>query len=82
MAARCLGISKSHLSATFKADMGCTFSDYLYACRMKAAKELLEMGQHKIYEIAEKVGYPDIAQFSKRFKQYYGISPRDMQKRL
>lgn len=82
MAARCLGISKSHLSATFKADMGCTFSDYLYACRMKAAKKLLEEGNHKIYEIAEKVGYPDLAQFSKRFKQYYGISPRDMQKRF
>lgn len=80
--ARSLGISQSHLSATFKADMGCTFSDYLFAYRMKVAKELLETGQYKIYEIAEKVGYPDMAQFSKRFKQYYKLSPRDMQKML
>lgn len=78
--AHSLGISKSHLSATFKADTGCTFSDYLFTFRMKMAKSLLEEGKHKIYEIAEQVGYPDLAQFSKRFKQYYGISPREMQK--
>lgn len=77
-----LGISKSHLSATFKADMGCSFSDYIFAFRMKLAKELLQQEQYKIYEIAEKVGYSDLAQFSKRFKQYYGVSPREMQKRL
>ena len=75
-----LGISASHLSATFKADMGCTFSDYLFQFRMQIARDLLISDQHKIYEIGEKVGYPDMAQFSKRFKQYYGISPRDMQK--
>lgn len=80
--ARSLGVSKSHLSATFKADMGCTFSDYLFEYRMKIAKALLEEGRYKIYEIGEKVGYPDMAQFSKRFKQYYAISPRDMQKIL
>lgn len=80
--AHSMGISKSHLSATFKASMGCTFSDYLFEYRMKMARELLEKGQYKIYEIAEKVGYPDMAQFSKRFKQYYGLSPRDMQRRL
>ncbi|MCI5957423.1 MAG: response regulator [Clostridiales bacterium] len=80
--ARSLGVSKSHLSATFKADMGCTFSDYLFEYRMKVAKALLEEGRYKIYEIGEKVGYPDMAQFSKRFKQYYSISPRDMQKIL
>lgn len=82
MAAHSLGISKSHLSATFKADTGCTFGDYLFAHRMKVAKELLEEGKYKIYEIAEKAGYPDLAQFSKRFKQFYGVSPRDMQKLL
>lgn len=80
--AKNLGISKSHLSATFKADTGCTFGDYLFSFRMKIAKELLEENEYKIYEIAEKVGYPDLAQFSKRFKQYYGISPREMQKIL
>ncbi len=80
--ARRLGISKSHLSATFKADMGCSFSDYLFEYRMKIAKALLEENRYKIYEIGEKVGYPDVAHFSKRFKQFYSVSPRDMQKRL
>lgn len=80
--ARRLGISKSHLSATFKADMGCSFSDYLFQYRMRVAKALLEENHYKVYEIGEKVGYPDVAQFSKRFKQYYAVSPRDMHKRL
>lgn len=78
--ARMLGISKSHLSATFKADTGSSFSDYLFEYRMKAAKVLLETGKYKISEIGEMVGYPDMAQFSKRFKQYYLLTPRDMQK--
>ena len=49
---------------------------------MKLAKELLLQEKYKIYEIAERVGYSDLAQFSKRFKQYYGVSPRKMQRRM
>lgn len=78
--AQSLGISKSHLSTTFKADTGYSFSDYLFEYRMKTAKQLIKEGQKKMYEIGQLVGYPDIAQFSKRFKQYYAVSPRDMQR--
>lgn len=73
-----LNVSPSYFSTLFKADTGYAFSDYLYRYRMNIARSLLQGGQHKIYEIGEQVGYTDVVQFSKRFKQFYGMSPRQM----
>ena len=33
----------------------------------------------KVYEVAEKVGYQDIAYFSSTFKKLTGMSPSDYQ---
>ena len=77
-----LHISSSHLSVTFKNDTGVAFSDYLFEKRMATAKDLLRSSDARVYEVAQAVGYPDLAQFSKRFKQYYHISPSVMQRLL
>lgn len=73
-----LNISPSYLSTLFKNDTGYSFSDYLYHYRMNLATELLINSHKKIYEIGEQVGYPDMVQFSKRFKQFYDMSPKQM----
>ena len=36
--------------------------------------------QNRCREVAENVGYRDYAQFSKIFKKYTGISPKDYQR--
>lgn len=77
-----LNVSPSYFSTLFKADTGYAFSDYLYRYRMNIARDLLKDSQAKIYEVADRVGYSDVVQFSKRFKQFYHISPRQMQQRL
>ena len=77
-----LNVSPSYLSTLFKNDTGYSFSDYLYHYRMSLAADLLIKSQKKIYEIGEQVGYPDMVQFSKRFKQFYDISPRQMRNHL
>lgn len=77
-----LNVSPSYLSTLFKNDTGYSFSDYLYRYRMSLAAELLINSRKKIYEIGEQVGYPDMVQFSKRFKQFYDMSPRQMRNHL
>ena len=74
-----LHVSPSYLSAVFKEDTGCPFSDYLLAYRMNLALSLVKEGNCRIYEIGGQVGYPDIAQFSKCFKKYFGYSPKQLQ---
>ena len=47
-----------------------------------AAKEMLEQGNLKVYEIAEKLGYESSFYFSKVFKKVTGLSPREYQQSL
>ena len=42
---------------------------------MEKAEDLIAQGEHKIYEIAEMVGYHDQSYFIRVFKKYYGMTP-------
>ena len=79
--ARQLGLSEGHLSHLFKKETGCTVSSSLTACRMEKAKELLSDCRSRVYEVAERVGYRDIAHFSSSFKKAVGVSPSEYQNR-
>ncbi|WP_308639862.1 response regulator transcription factor [Paenibacillus silvisoli] len=63
-----------YLGQLFKVNEGITFNQHLLQVRMEQAKELLLHTDMKIYEIAGKVGYREIDWFSKKFKEYTGIS--------
>lgn len=71
-------ISGSYLSTKFRKEVGCSFTEYLIRFRMNQAKELLEENKLSCKEIAEKVGYSDYAQFSKMFKKYIGVNPKQI----
>jgi two-component system response regulator YesN len=47
---------------------------------LQQAKILLKNSEKAISEIAEAVGFNDYNYFSRIFKKYYGISPRDYRK--
>ena len=49
---------------------------------LAAAKEMLEQGDLKVYEIAEKLGYESAFYFSKVFKKVTGLSPREYQQSI
>jgi two-component system response regulator YesN len=72
-----LHISPSYFSMIFKKEAGETFLNYLIGIRIKAAKELMQNPDLKIFEIAERVGYPDLNYFSYFFKKNTGLSPRE-----
>ena len=72
-----LSISPNYLSTLFKTTVGIRLTERLLEIRMKKAAELLtEKGLHES-EVAYLVGYEDLGNFRRRFKQYYGISIRD-----
>ena len=74
-----LGISEGHLSHTFKKETNYTLLNYLTRYRIHRAMELLRDCRLKVYEVAEQVGYRDIAYFSATFKKLVGMSPSEYQ---
>ena len=74
-----LGISEGHLCHTFKKETDYTLLNYLTRYRIHRAMELLRDCRLKVYEVAEQVGYRDIAYFSATFKKLVGMSPSEYQ---
>ena len=72
-----LGISDGHLSHTFKKETDLTLLNYLTRVRIRKAMELLRTCRYKVYEVADLVGYRDIAYFSTTFKKVAGVSPSE-----
>jgi two-component system response regulator YesN len=69
-----------YFSSFFKKHTNINFKKYLTKHRMKKALSLLLNSNLLIYEIAEKVGYQNVRQFSDMFKKYYGKSPNEYRK--
>ena len=55
--------------------------EYLSQYRMHVAMQLLRDCRVKIYEVAEQVGYRDIAYFSSMFRKIVGVTPSEYQDR-
>ena len=77
MAAQYVNLSPSYLSTLFKEETGATFSDYLLTQKMENAARMILDIEYKAYEISEKVGYCSPKNFTRAFKRYFGVSPRE-----
>lgn len=65
-----------YMCALYKNHTGDTIGNHLFHIRMDNAKKALGLGKYTMTEVAESCGYTDAGYFSKCFKRYYGISPR------
>lgn len=72
-----LGISRSLLFTKFKAWTNQTPNDYILTLRMKQAASLIEQDKVNISEVGYKVGFKSANYFSKSFKKYYSMSPKE-----
>lgn len=75
-----LGLNRSYFSTLFKSHVGVSPKRYLFEHRMRIAAALLTEDKTSVSVTANSVGYSDIFNFSKMFKQYYGISPAEYAK--
>ncbi|GIP32747.1 helix-turn-helix domain-containing protein [Paenibacillus sp. J2TS4] len=73
-------LSSSQLSRIFKEETGCNFSEYLIGYRMKKASEWLEYSDMSIKEIADRLRYTNVQNFSRTFKQIIGVPPGEFRK--
>ena len=74
--------SPNYLSQLFGKYGDAGFVEYITETRIAAAKEMLECGDKKVYEIAEELGFESSFYFSKVFKKVTGLSPREYQQSL
>lgn len=71
------GLSVSYLSTLFKERTGVNLTAYMEGIRMEKAKNLLKNREWRVTEIAIHVGYSNSNYFSKVFKKYTGVTPRE-----
>ncbi|HWO76476.1 MAG TPA: response regulator [Bacillus sp. (in: firmicutes)] len=75
-------LSAPYFTKLFKEKTNKTFIDYLTEIRLTKAKELLLEHQLSFKEICFQVGYRDPNYFSRVFKKYYHLSPREFQNQI
>lgn len=70
-------VSQWHLSKLINRHLNKSFFDILNELRVEEAKKLLMDPALKVHEVADQVGFADVAHFSKTFKRLVGRSPVD-----
>ena len=73
-------VNTYYFSTFFKNSTGYNFKSYLTEIRMKEAQKLVVTTDYKTYEIAEKVGYNNVRQFTDKFREYFGKTPSEYKK--
>jgi AraC-like DNA-binding protein len=71
------GITDAHQCRVFKKQYGISPLQYVNELRMTEIKNLLCDTAFSISEIAEKIGYDNPGYFSRAFRKYTGMSPRE-----
>jgi AraC-like DNA-binding protein len=70
-------VVRSYLYLLFKEKLGLSPSAFLVKVRMERARDLLTNSSLNITEVAYSVGYRDVYLFSRAFKNYHKINPRE-----
>ena len=66
----------SYFSSLFKQSTGSSFKEYLNMVRIEESKRLLSNTDYSIIDVAVAVGFEDQSYFSKVFKKYTGLTPK------
>jgi len=77
-----LGVSESHLRASFRAETGISLGQHLRRLRLQKAMGLLLQSELTITQIAERCGFDSIYTFSRAFRSYTGMMAKAYRKRF
>lgn len=75
-------LTPTYICLLFRQETGYTINNYITKVRMEKAKELLKKINIKLYDISSHVGYENPSYFSKQFKKYTGMSPREYRNKM
>ncbi|EJF39150.1 DNA-binding helix-turn-helix protein [Clostridium sp. MSTE9] len=76
------GVNENRLFYVFSKFAGMGPGDYLIACRLNRAKELLITGDGPVGEVAKSVGYSDALYFSRMFRDRFGVPPSTLREKF
>lgn len=69
-------LNPAYFSTIFKQSMGSSFKEYLTMVRIEESKRLLANTNYSVIDIAIATGFEDQSYFSKVFKKYTGLTPK------
>nr|WP_321454225.1 two-component regulator propeller domain-containing protein [uncultured Carboxylicivirga sp.] len=72
-----MGVSRSLLHLKLKGLLGCSSTEYIRAIRLKEAVKLISSGKCNFSEAAYETGFSSPTYFTRRFREFYGKSPRE-----
>jgi len=72
-----MGMSRSLLHIKLKSLVDCSTTEYIRSIRLKEAVKLISNGKYNISEAAYETGFSSPTYFTRRFKEYFGKSPRE-----
>ncbi len=75
--AKLLNVNPSYLSTLFKKETGVTLTDYVNKKRIERAKSLLKKSNIQIQSVAQSCGILDVNYFTKIFKKYTNLTPKE-----
>lgn len=75
-----LGMSRSQLFRLVKEETDLSISRYIRRRRLLKGKELIEITDHKIAEVAYEIGLDSPQTFTKYFTEEFGVSPSEYRK--
>lgn len=73
--ARLAGFTPTYFSEMFRKETGFTFKEYTDRLRFDYAKKLVDHSDLSVQQICSESGFDDYANFIRRFKKRFGISP-------
>lgn len=71
-----VGISRSLLHMKLKSLTGCSATEFIRSIRLREAVKLIAEGKCNISEAAYRTGFSSPAYFTRRFKEFFGTSPK------
>ena len=77
-----LGMTESRFSRFFHRATGNTFTDFVNRVRINRACQLLMESDRLITDICYEVGFNNVANFNRRFRDIKGMTPREFRKQV
>lgn len=75
--ARQTGLNDTKLKRGFRQVFGTTVFGCLHAHRMEIGRQLLAEGKMNVTEVAFTVGFAQLSNFTRAFKQHFGVNPKE-----
>ena len=72
-----MGVSRSLLHLKLKSLVDSSTTEFIRSIRLREAVKLIAGGKYNISEAAYETGFSSPTYFTRRFKEYYGKSPRE-----